>query len=670
MFVLMRLLLYLFLLFSALLSAQTSTQKNYNLSNGLTSLNISDITQDRIGYLWIGTFDNGLIRYDGDDFEGYKVRENLPSNKINALAFVNDTLFVATNKGLAVKTSSTDFVTITSLEILKIKEVQNKVLLMTHQGIYLYNKNAVTPLKLHDQIDLSPTNDIAYFNNGYYIASNKALWYVNTLSNPDKVIRIHNGEYTSLSILKGKMFATSTSLGIQVFEQNRNQFHFKDVKNITSVGLFENEYWLATSDNGIYIYDAHFNFEKRISKYNELSVNSIRKIFVDRRKNCWLATYGNGLYSYAATSATSSLPSYVYFENIEVDYKVLDSIPINNYNGTLQLKSKQNNISFSFKTVDINYNGKVEYQWRLNDKVGPWTSKSSVDFANLNPGKYNFEVRSKSGEETTISHPKNFTFFIDTPLYKKKWFLYSSIASLVALVVLIMLLIIKNMRRKNKKRIELLELNNHLLTLEQKALQLQMNPHFIFNVLNNIKALGSQQKEQDMHDAINNFAVLLRSILHNSRKEELTLQEEIDTLKRYVALEQQMSENSFQFIVDTSSISIDIDEILIPSMLIQPFVENAIKHGIPHLEKEGLISLTFEIKNEYLICILKDNGIGYKRSQQKHPKKNHKSVALHVTKERIEHISGERSFYISEIVNKGAIEGTKVWFKVPLKTDF
>lgn len=670
MFVLMRTLSFIFLLVTATLGTQNSTQKNYNTSNGLTSLKISDITQDHIGYLWIGTYDNGLIRFDGNDFDTFNERDNLPSNKINALTFINDSLFVATNKGLAIKTISDKFIVISDLEITKIKVIKGAVLLATNQGVYAYKNGEVLPLKLHDQIDLEPTYDVAYFNSGYYIASHKALWYVDKLQHPEKMVRIHDGEYVSLDIIKDNMYASTTSQGVHVFQENSNQFYFKNLKNITSLAVFENEFWLATGDNGIYVYDIDYNFEKRISKYNGLKVNNIRKIYIDNRNNCWIATYGNGLYVYTSSSKQATTPTSVYFENIEIDYKALDSIPINAYKGVLSLRPNQNSISFTFKAVDLNATEKMEYQWRLNDNIGPWTTKSSVDFASLNPGDYTFEVKAKSGKDATVSRPMSFSFFIDMPIYKKDWFIYSSIGLIIFISTLVIWLIIRNIRRKNEKRIQLLELNNHLLTLEQKALQLQMNPHFIFNVLNNIKALGSAQKEQEMHEAINNFAVLLRSILNNSRKDEISLQEEIDTIQRYVALEQQMSQNSFQFIIDTSTLSIDKDEILIPSMIVQPFIENAIKHGINHLEKEGVISVTFEVKGNFLICIIKDNGVGYKTAQSNSKKSHHKSVALHVTKERIEHISGAQSFYISEITDKGTVKGTKVWFKVPLKTEF
>jgi len=666
----MRTLLFIFFLYATVASSQSNIPKNFNLSNGLTSSNVIDIVQDSIGYLWIATQNNGVVRFDGVEFLRFAQEEGLLSNKINALAYANDSLFIATDKGLGIKTSLNHFAGIPSLEITNVNKIKEALLLTSKQGVYQYKNGKVVPVKLHDQIDLNPVNDIAYYNNGYYIAGQKALWYVDVLDTPKKTIRIHDGEYSSLRIINNQMFATTTSKGVQIFETNRNQFRFQNVKRITSINIFDSEYWISTDNNGVYIFNNNFEFEKRISKYNGFKVNNIREVFIGRSNNCWLATFGNGLYKYnSLKTIASTMPSSVYFENVEIDYKAIDSISINAYVKTLYLKPNQNTVSFSFKAIDINSREKMKYEWTLNDNKGPWTTQSSVVFANLNSGEYTFKVRSKN-ETLSESDPIHFSFLIDTPVYKKDWFIYSIISVLSLLFIVVILLVIRNIKRKNAKKVKQLRLENNLLSLEQKALQLQMNPHFIFNVLNSIKALGSQEKMAEMNIAINNFALLLRGILQNSRKEEISLLQEIDTLKKYIALEQQMSTKFFQFKVDTDKIAIDLDEILIPSMLIQPFIENAIKHGLESTNNKGLITLSFEIKDVSLICVITDNGIGYKQSKGNASDTNHESVALKVTEERIKNMSGKQSFYISEVIQNDIVMGTKVWFKVPLKTEF
>jgi sensor histidine kinase YesM len=231
-------------------------------------------------------------------------------------------------------------------------------------------------------------------------------------------------------------------------------------------------------------------------------------------------------------------------------------------------------------------------------------------------------------------------------------------------------LYIRKLNKKNQQKVNALKAENHLLTLEQKALQLQMNPHFIFNVLNGIKALGNSGKPKELNKIISQFSILLRSVLNNSRLEEISLKDEIETLKNYLELEQKMNSKSFEYVIETSLNNIDSEEILIPPMLLQPFIENCIKHAFQPNTTNPKIKLLFEVKNNFLHFTIEDNGIGYHQSKKEKVKTNHQSVALEVTKERIEHVSKYNSFSIEEIKNDKEVSGTKVGFKIPLKTDY
>ncbi|MEM7617483.1 MAG: histidine kinase, partial [Pseudomonadota bacterium] len=158
-----------------------------------------------------------------------------------------------------------------------------------------------------------------------------------------------------------------------------------------------------------------------------------------------------------------------------------------------------------------------------------------------------------------------------------------------------------------------LQLEIHLLSLEKKALRLLMNPNFIFNVLNGIKAMAPTKPDK-MNDTVNNFAALLRETLENSRKETISLDQEIKTLEHYIEVEQLMAEQPFSYEINTTT-DIDIEEILIPPMLIQPFVENAIRHGIIKGPRVGKLSIDFKTTETELQIMITDNGIGIFHSQ-------------------------------------------------------
>ena len=194
-----------------------------------------------------------------------------------------------------------------------------------------------------------------------------------------------------------------------------------------------------------------------------------------------------------------------------------------------------------------------------------------------------------------------------------------------------------------------------------------MNPHFIFNVLNGIKAFGNTGNTKELNTTISQFASLLRALLYNSRKEEINLSEEIETLKNYLDLEQKLNAN-FEYTITAEIENIAKEEILIPPMLVQPFVENSIKHGFKN--SEGKLSILFKTNNNHLMCTIIDNGIGIEQSKKVKSTSNHISVALKVTKERIENLSKTSWLKIKETFENNQITGTKVEFQIPLKTDY
>ena len=139
------------------------------------------------------------------------------------------------------------------------------------------------------------------------------------------------------------------------------------------------------------------------------------------------------------------------------------------------------------------------------------------------------------------------------------------------------------------------ELEKSMLELEQKALRLQMNPHFIFNALNSIQSLIGTGKEKEARYYLAKFSRLMRQILDNSRKTSITLQEEIQTLENYLLVEQFCSNNRFLYEINCEP-ELETDFIQIPPMLIQPFVENAIKHGMKERDEHNPGSILFRFR--------------------------------------------------------------------------
>lgn len=644
-------------------SAQNQPLKTYTKKNGLPSLHINNSSQDKTGYIWLAS-NNGLIRFNGNEFTTFTTKNGLISNNINTISSKGNTIFIGTDKGLSIKNHH-GFTNFEGNNVNCILTVKNHTFLGTNKGIVRVREDYLSPLRTNFQIDLNQINDMLFDGKFYWIATNKSLWKLDKLINPEVLKRIDVNNYTSLLINGKTIVATTYNKGLKFIRNNEVETQTITAQNVTEIKKINNQFWVISEDNGIEVLDANFNFVKNINKYNTLTTNKITSAFQDNENNTWVSTKDKGVYFIKSNKPVQKKPT-ISFEKIEVVFTPLDSININNYSKTLKLPADKNHISFYYKTINISNSNNLEYRYTLNNQTSPWSTKSAIDLAYLSPGNYTFSAQSRIGK--IESTPIEFNFFIDTPIYKKSWFIWSSIGIACIILTLIVWSYIRKIKAKNKAKVAKLELENHLISLEQKALQLQMNPHFIFNVLNGIKALGNSGKSVELNTTISKFATLLRGVLHNSRQEEISLAEEITTLKNYIELEQQINSNTFEYSI-TTNLSIDVEEILIPPMLIQPFVENSIKHGISSVEN-GKITISFSIKNDLLHCEIVDNGIGVHQSKELKKVSSHKSVALKVTQERIRNLSKNSAFSINEIHDEGKVIGTKVVFKIPLKTDF
>ena len=206
------------------------------------------------------------------------------------------------------------------------------------------------------------------------------------------------------------------------------------------------------------------------------------------------------------------------------------------------------------------------------------------------------------------------------------------LSSLVFLAV-ILFLYFSYSQRQLKQRNKLLNSENKRLNMEQKLLQVQLNPHFIFNSIANLQSLASSGNTKDTVRYLTAFSGLLRNILEQSRKDFITLEEEVATLENYIQLQQMRYKDMFDYKISTA-IDLYLPSILIPPMLIQPFVENAIEHGFRNIDYKGLLTVNFTVENGKLIILVDDNGKGIEAKGPNDQKKQ--SLAGTILKERLD----------------------------------
>ncbi|WP_162846469.1 tetratricopeptide repeat-containing sensor histidine kinase [Flavobacterium dankookense] len=290
--------------------------------------------------------------------------------------------------------------------------------------------------------------------------------------------------------------------------------------------------------------------------------------------------------------------------------------------------------------------------------------------------EFKYETEKKESQIKALSQQKKIA---ELENQRQKSINLFIIIFLVSLVVISFLLFKRYKTNKENEllKISLEETEKTLLAekkateSELKALKSQMNPHFIFNALNSIQEQFMYGDKVIANEQMGNFTYLTRQILAVSGKKKIPLSTEVDILTKYLELEKMRFETDFTYIIQIDN-SIDDEYTELPPMLIQPFVENSIKHGLLHKkgEKNVKINFNFDQKEEFLICTIEDNGIGRKKSQGIKSNKSHNSFSTNSVAQRLQLINerktGEVLMYIDLEDEKGNAIGTRVILKIYL----
>ncbi len=303
-----------------------------------------------------------------------------------------------------------------------------------------------------------------------------------------------------------------------------------------------------------------------------------------------------------------------------------------------KLTANQNEIIFDFVNLSFNSIGHIQYSFFLEGADTDWqtTKNTSIRYPSLAPGSYIFHLKSRdlSNEEISLSAPVQIV--IAPPWWQTNWFYLCASLIGAGLAYGSFNFLVNSAKRKNAKQFQI---EKKFGELELQALQAQMNPHFIFNCLNGIQSFILDQEVTKAVEYMGKFGQLMRLFLEASKNKFIPLDEEITLLRLYTELEQMRFSNAFQVQFEITS-KLDTEAIQIPSLLIQPFVENAILHGLmkmDNLNDKKLIIRFFENETQELICEIVDNGIGRAEAALLKTKPvNHKSRATQIVNERLE----------------------------------
>ena len=340
---------------------------------------------------------------------------------------------------------------------------------------------------------------------------------------------------------------------------------------------------------------------------------------------------------------------------------------------TIQEKASAIDIHFNAIGYKTSTSGKFEY--RLIGLQNNWTESiagvSNVQYNTLLEGEYTFQIRNvTTNKEEAVT--KEIKFIVTKPFWEKLWFYVMLSVLFITFILLLYRRQIKARDAEKNTLLKQLEANNELVNLKLENLRSQMNPHFVFNALNSIQDYILSNKKDLAGDYLGKFADLIRTYLDHSTKGILTLEEEIRTLNMYLELEKLRFEDSLEYTIETTK-TINPELISIPTMLIQPYVENALKHGLLHKKTDRKLTVSFSKFSEGIIqCIIEDNGVGREKSKALKRKRSqqHKSFALKATNERLGLLNYGKSKKVGvEIIDLISTTnqpiGTKVILKIP-----
>ncbi|HEX8516418.1 MAG TPA: two-component regulator propeller domain-containing protein [Bacteroidia bacterium] len=711
--------------------------KNYTLGSEVNSNIVNCIYQDFEQNIWIGTF-NGLYKYRSDLFEVYSQNEGLTNNFIYSITRdKSDNLVVGTNGGgVYIQDEEEErFINLSTREGLTDRKVnavfrdaEGGLLLGTDNGISVYDNNRIHSPGKYDSLKGEAVNIFYKDSKGnLWIGSNGAVFKykdgiftkyapASFAQNPsvwgiheDKRGNIWFATYLGgLFMFDGTEFTEqSKKLGFKsesyftILEDNEGILYFSSFNGVYAYNpktALSTNFGLVDGISSELVYSIAFNNSKTelwagtnqglsridlvsFKKTGEKLINTYGKdegfsgvecntngIFNDSDGGIWFGTV-NGLIKY--------IPS-EYIEN-----RTLAKININNirlfYNDTsLAQKSvlsyDMNNISFVYSGICLTNPRKVKYSHILEGFDKNWSPvgyERTVTYSNLPPGKYTFKVKCTNNEGVWTETPAEFNFTIKAPFWKTAWFYVTLAILIVSALIISIRLRIRGIKKKEKRKTEL---NKKIANIELQALRAQMNPHFIFNTMASIQHYISNNDTDAALKYLSKFAKLMRSIIGNSKQQMIPIAEELHALNLYLELEIMRFTDKFEYsiIVDEN---IDSNYDRIPSMLIQPYVENAIIHGLLPKEGHGKISIHLQKQTESILCTIEDNGIGRERSNEfkKNRVQQHKSMGMSITQERLDILNSSLNqnlnAQIIDLFENGRPAGTRVQIMIPLETD-
>lgn len=692
------------------------TQDPYK-TTWLSNKYILCFASDNKDNIWIGTDGGGLFKYDTKENMFSNWRNNASSSSLSndvvqsLIMDSNHQLWIGTLNGICKFNPNTNsfqrfFITSpTSISNLKLPSYSTiRLFETTSKEIYAFT-------------------DISVFKFNPYIYRFEAVKFQQNLSNIQFRSILEDTDNTLWAATNLGLFHIDKNTGLIDKEplNKINNTYFKTDQLYSIIKNSVDKLWIGTGNSGLFLFNKNTKqIEQNYTKENGLSSNFIYGILKDKQGKLWLSTnkginmfdpilkqfrsydVNDGLQSnefnsgaYHKTNDGKLLfggingfniiePAQIPFNNNKPFTNIINiKTDFNNYNSTqyaqqknkIKFANNENSISFEFASSDYANTLKNNFEYKLDGYDNNWsrTNRNFASYNKLPPGNYTFYVRASNNDGIWSEQPASFSFRIRPMVWQTWWFKIFISLLILAYLYRFTTERIQLANRKAKEQSKLAqqkaEFDKQLAEIKLKALVAQMNPHFIFNCMNSIQAMILSDQNMEASAYLTKLARLVRAVLENSVNTFIPLNDVIEKLKLYLELESLRFDHQFNYNIHLENI--DVYSIEMPSMLLQPYVENAIWHGLLKKEGEKNLQINFFKEFNYLVCEIYDNGIGRAKAAELNLKKQHKSLGTLITKEMFDtlHKIKEADYHV-EIIDlydeNHFANGTKIVIRIEI----
>lgn len=693
---------------------------------------VSGISQDHEGNYWFSTTTNGIFQCNTLDITVFKnFTDDSRDNIVTALATDGENVYLGTQAGSIFKGTdhlNQDFIfhrvnmPFTNGPIRKLCFTPDSHLIVFNNHVMeIDTAGGLTGIKeipnyAYDCVRKATGEWVVSLTSAIYtIQDNRIVrkW------NEESINKLFPGKNLAPSVFRvrsmfldsvGRFWLGSQNAGLFTSQDSviyswirKDSLFGKRTHDITSVGR---NIWVSIADYGLAVIRPDSSFI-RITQKGGLSSDIIDVLFAENDSIVWAGT-NNGLNRITMNPGSpkpdridyytmkEGLPSNRIFQiikhkkNIWVattqgvirlnpEFTKAPEVPVKLVPGPLWVNGKprkltssltlnpdDRNLVFHFNAITYRKPSMLLFRYKLDgiDKEYITTSSQESRYPDLTSGVYTFCL---NASYTGIFDPANEKTFIIR--IQKYWYETTLARSLYGVLLMILLIASFSLIFRSVKKRELEK--RQLLQAEKRSLLSQMNPHFIFNSLNSIQHFIIQNDHFQANNYLTDFSGLIRKILDNSKKNLIPLNEEISTLMLYLGIEKLRFEEDFEYTITKDS-RIDYNNMMIPPMLIQPFVENAIWHGLMPLKTKGFLNISFAKDGDYILCQIEDNGIGREQSVLLRRKKElHTSTGIKNVEERIDLINKMNNkkihLSISDLRRSdGSASGTRIELLLPI----